>query len=168
MQRRSPRDIRLRQLRDSVPASWRSIVDVYLHVCRKLHDECAVGVDLVWTRIDPIAGPPLKPGMQHIGESIRTRHVDYACVHLARYEVCEVTLYPPSEATWALVATVNVPADGALAARLEHGFTRTVLLKHVQSSCSLFIARPYSFGCDWDSASHTGLLGVQKAERDLE
>lgn len=148
MPRRSPRDIRLRQLRDSVPASWRSIVDVYLHVCRKLHDECAVGVDLVWTRIDP--RDPTH-GAATLGETLGVRRMGYACVHLARYEVCEVTLYPPGDGTWALVATVNVPADGALAARLEHGFARTVLLKHVQSSCTLLVSRPYSFGCDWDA-----------------
>lgn len=148
MNRRRPRDIKLRKLRDALPVAWRQVADLYLHVSRKLFDEQAVAIDMVWTRIDARA-----PGVATLGETLGVRKMGYACVHMARYEVAEVSLPAPTrDGSWALVATVSSPADGAIAERLEHGFARTVLMKHVQGSCSVLVARPYAFGCDLDVA----------------
>ena len=144
-----PRDTKLREMRDALPAAWRQVADIYLRMCRKLFDEQAVGIDLVWTRIDPREP---SQGMASLGETLGVRKVGYACLHLARYEVADVCLTAPTlDGTWALVATVNVPADGALAARLENGFSRTVLMRTVQGSCCLFVARPHIFGCAIDA-----------------
>lgn len=148
MQRRSPRDTRLRALRDALPMPWRQVADLYLHIARKLFDEQPVGIDLIWTRIDERNH---EQGMSDLGKTLGVRSGGYACVHLARYEVAEVTLPAPTrDGAWAVMLTVSSPADGAIASRLEHGFARTVRLKFVQGACSVLVARPYSFGCDLD------------------